>query len=330
MKIFVFNTNEFTLLDGFLHEQLQTDFKFHLSSTHKNLLIYIIRNKIAAVAVLFLKNENNLPHLYKVDIRHIAKPDARTINFFPLNNDPSHPLSLSNIEIEEALRLIYKTEYSFNYYFQNGEDLFLKEQKKLLTNKPNTKDNEASPASYKVNLSNISEPHIRTQYLLKHIADIVGLDCFIAKNDQNKHYNGELLNYKTMQDIPYNTISREALNIISLIDVIWFKDDAPFAAFEVETTTSISSGLLRFSDLVYELNHLPINLYILTTKNREQKLKKELNRSIFKKAGISQRCNVIFIDELERLYSLVFPLKGYIKNNLLDRISYDFSYFQSN
>ena len=37
---------------------------------------------------------------------------------------------------------------------------------------------------------------------------------------------------------------------IELIDVLWLESDAIIAAFEVEHTTAIYSGLLRMSDLV--------------------------------------------------------------------------------
>jgi hypothetical protein len=37
---------------------------------------------------------------------------------------------------------------------------------------------------------------------------------------------------------------------LELIDLLWLKGNAIVTAFEIERTTSIYSGLLRFSDLI--------------------------------------------------------------------------------
>jgi hypothetical protein len=37
---------------------------------------------------------------------------------------------------------------------------------------------------------------------------------------------------------------------VEMIDVLWLKGSAIVAAFEIESTTSIYSGLLRMSDLI--------------------------------------------------------------------------------
>jgi hypothetical protein len=55
----------------------------------------------------------------------------------------------------------------------------------------------------------------------------------------------------------------EATNrTIELIDVLWLKGNAVVAAFEIESTTSIYSGLLRMSDLIAMQPNLNIPLYL--------------------------------------------------------------------
>ena len=51
------------------------------------------------------------------------------------------------------------------------------------------------------------------------------------------------------------------MNTIELIDVLWLQGNAIVAAFEVESTTSIYSGLLRMSDLVAMQPNLNIPLW---------------------------------------------------------------------
>lgn len=69
--------------------------------------------------------------------------------------------------------------------------------------------------------------------------------------------------------------------LISLIDVLWIKKNKVAAAFEVEHTTSIYSGLLRMSDLVALSPNLTFPLYIVTPQERIEKVRAELSRPTF-------------------------------------------------
>lgn len=327
MNLFAFNTTEYFILDGFLNEKLEINIEFSLDLTKNNFLIYVIKNRVAALALISEPKKNTEGFSYRVDLKHITEPEKRISIPFSLNNECSNKLPLTDELSNNILDSIYRSPYSFTYYLNNAEDLFVTEHNKLVREekkKPVKKTNSTFNNDFIY--TNISEPHIKAQYILKKLADIIGNDAFLAKNDQSKSYNKEILGAGTITDIPYEHISKEARNIISLIDVLWFKNSVPVAAFEIETTTSISSGLLRFSDLIFELN-LPVELYIVTTRVRSKKLIKELNRSIFTSTGISQRCKVIFLDDLDTLYQYVFSLKDYIKPNILDRISYNYSFF---
>ena len=51
------------------------------------------------------------------------------------------------------------------------------------------------------------------------------------------------------------------------------------AAFEIESTTSIYSGLLRMSDLIAMQPNLNIPLYLVAPNERRQKVFAEVNRS---------------------------------------------------
>lgn len=74
----------------------------------------------------------------------------------------------------------------------------------------------------------------------------------------------------------------EATNkTIELIDVLWLESNAIAAAFEVESTTSIYSGLLRMSDLISMQPNLNIPLYIVAPDDRRDKVFKEVNRPTF-------------------------------------------------
>lgn len=113
--------------------------------------------------------------------------------------------------------------------------------------------------------------HSKAQYLIAKIGNIVGCKNFIASNDRKRTYNSVGLDQLSIKTLPSLGLSEEATNKISLIDVIWLKQNAPICAFEVETSTSVYSGLLRMSDLIAVVPALNIKLYIVAQQERRIK-----------------------------------------------------------
>jgi type II restriction enzyme len=69
---------------------------------------------------------------------------------------------------------------------------------------------------------------------------------------------------------------------IKYIDVLWLDSDNHIeAAFEIEYTTPIYSGLLRMLDLVTLRPNITIPLYIVVPKARVEQVKAELSRPAF-------------------------------------------------
>jgi hypothetical protein len=64
--------------------------------------------------------------------------------------------------------------------------------------------------------------------------------------------------------------------------VLWIRGNSIVVAFEVESTTSIYSGLLRMSDLLALQPNLEINLYLVAPDERRDKVEQELMRPTFK------------------------------------------------
>jgi hypothetical protein len=103
-------------------------------------------------------------------------------------------------------------------------------------------------------------------------------------------------------------LSDEATKRISLIDVIWLRQNGPVCAFEVEETTSVYSGLLRMSDLISVIPALNIKLFIVAPRERQGRFMAELNRPTFQKIGLSEFCRFIASEDLEKLVGKVDEL----------------------
>jgi hypothetical protein len=93
----------------------------------------------------------------------------------------------------------------------------------------------------------------------------------------------------------------EATNrTIELIDVLWLKGHSIVAAFEVECTTAIYSGLLRMSDLLALQPNLNISLYIVASGDRKNKVEQEILRPTFmlREKPLAEICGFLAIEEL--------------------------------
>ena len=135
------------------------------------------------------------------------------------------------------------------------------------------------------------DKHTESQYMLLWLGEKMGLDLWIANNDRNKKYNGKELSslFKT-SPLPAQKYG-EALETIEYIDVMWMKDDNIIAAFEVEESTGVYSGLLRLSDLKIVLSEP--QLYIVSKKYSFRKVRQEINRPTFKSISLSEHCRYI-------------------------------------
>jgi hypothetical protein len=100
--------------------------------------------------------------------------------------------------------------------------------------------------------------HLQAENALVRLGKATGCSVCIASNDRNRVVNGKPIGEECLKSLPNFGLNEEATRRISLIDIIWIIKNSPICAFEVETTTSIYSGLLRMSDLLSVVPSLKI------------------------------------------------------------------------
>ena len=91
---------------------------------------------------------------------------------------------------------------------------------------------------------------------------------------------------RCLPKLPLAPSNNSLAEAIGFIDVIWFKHSAAtvVAAFEVEHTTSIYSGILRLLDLAqHDAGQSLKGLYLVAPDNREHEDRLQLNRPAFRK-----------------------------------------------
>jgi hypothetical protein len=125
--------------------------------------------------------------------------------------------------------------------------------------------------------------HTEIQHSLLTLGRDMGFDLWVARNDRSKKWDGAVLGDVEHMVTVLPTQFNEATNrTIELIDVLWLKGNSIVAAFEVESTTSVYSGLLRMSDLLALQPNLAIDLFLVAPEERKEKVESELLRPTFK------------------------------------------------
>lgn len=163
--------------------------------------------------------------------------------------------------------------------------------------------------------------HVMIQYHLLTLGSEMGLDVWVARNDRSKVYESKTLGAlpRMVQELPAQ-FNEATQRTIELIDVLWLKGNSIIAAFEVESTTSIYSGLLRMSDLLALQPNLNIKLYLVASNERRNKVKQEILRPTFELNAkpLSKVCGFISISNLNS------KIQGIQKLGLASALNPDF------
>jgi hypothetical protein len=166
--------------------------------------------------------------------------------------------------------------------------------------------------------------HTEIQYHLAKLGADLGLDVWIASNDRSKKWNGQTLgSMKRMVNELPTQFNDATHRTIELIDVLWLKGNSFVAAFEIECTTSIYSGLLRMSDLLALQPNLDMNLYLVAPDERRAKVRDEILRPTFKlrEKPLGEICGFLSFSELMKKIEGIkkLGLAGSLKPDFLEK-----------
>jgi len=188
----------------------------------------------------------------------------------------------------------YKKELSSDYgaiagfLFEIGSGKLLIENEKFLTEEEKNKFEKIVIKRHSEIILEKEEEdlHSEMQYHLLKIGKSLEYNVAVASNDKSKSYKNNLFSSFELSVISKN--KSEELTTIGLIDVLWLDKNTNkiIAAFEVEKSTSIYSGILRLSDLFLSTFQDKVNLYIVAPDSREKEVVFQLNRPSIKENGI--------------------------------------------
>jgi hypothetical protein len=143
--------------------------------------------------------------------------------------------------------------------------------------------------------------HTEIQYYLLQLGADMGLDLWVARNDRSRAWNGKTFGEmpRMLDELP-RQFDSATTRTIELIDVLWLRGNSIVAAFEVESTTSVYSGLLRMSDLLALQPNLDIRLFLVAPDERRDKVAQEILRPTFelREKPLRQVCGFIAFSQL--------------------------------
>lgn len=130
--------------------------------------------------------------------------------------------------------------------------------------------------------------HTEVQGWLRDLGRALGFLVWIASNDQGRVYGGGRLGDGCLRDLPPALRDGAGADAIRLIDVLWLEASSQEirAAFEVEHTTSIYSGIVRLLDLALGAGAGTAHgLFLVAPDVREADVRAQLARPAFRRIG---------------------------------------------
>lgn len=194
-------------------------------------------------------------------------------------------------------------------FYQRYDDLYsilqrIKEGERVEERKEEVQEEQIVPETTEEETSDpkVLSDHVKIQWKLMKLGLKAGSKVWIPRNDQSKiksEYNFEDFEKEFTAGI--DTPAKYVENI----DVVWKEEFRIDAAFEVENTTSIYSGLLRFSDLKIVAPNSNYPLFIVAPVSKRNRLFEQLKRPTFKKLDFQKEVRYLpyeVVDEIEKFF----------------------------
>jgi type II restriction enzyme len=126
--------------------------------------------------------------------------------------------------------------------------------------------------------------HTEIQSWLRDLGHALGFKVWIASNDRSRTVGSALLCTGCLTELPTALSESSAGDSIRLIDILWIAPDGGrvVAAFEVEHTTTIYSGIVRMLDLALGLpEHAADRYFLVAPDEREADVRAQFARPAF-------------------------------------------------
>lgn len=134
--------------------------------------------------------------------------------------------------------------------------------------------------------------HSQVQTMLGSIGAARGFHIWVTTTDRSRLDWSIAPRFSPSEQLP--AVAPEAQPSLRQIDVVWTvaSTSTVYAAFEIEHTTPIYSGLLRFNDLFITGGRAE-SFSVVGSEERRDEFVRQLNRPTFMKSGLVDRCGFL-------------------------------------
>lgn len=239
----------------------------------------------------------------------IANPQEVNVSFADFGQlfgyRPSYQLRGFTTVTEDRLIKFYERYddlYSILQRLELGETVLQKEP----VPSPVKDHAESSPVeAEQVDQAPEGEPiseHVRMQWKLARLGLKAGEQVWVPAGDQKRlqetyHFDEFDKEFAAGVDLPHSYVEN--------IDVVWKQEFRIGAAYEIENSTSIYSGLLRFADLNIIAPNSVYPLFVVAPQSRRNRLREQLRRPIFRRLGLDKKVRFLSyerVDEIDQFF----------------------------
>jgi hypothetical protein len=217
-----------------------------------------------------------------------------------LGYSPNYPLYGFSRVSDDAINTLLQTYNSVEEAFQDFRTDDPEDEETTPT--ATTNDEEEDPEDEN------TRKHTEIQWYLIQLGLDHGYDVYVATNDQNLTYEGNRLGEDCVDSLSLTGFSDAAMRLIEYVDVVWLNDDYIEKMFEVESTTSIYSGILRMTDFVVKVPNLAVDMHIVAPAEDEEQVRRQITRPTFQHVmDRAEHCSLQYIsfDEVRDRRKLV-------------------------
>ncbi len=125
-----------------------------------------------------------------------------------------------------------------------------------------------------------------------------GYTSHIGQTEQRKYVEFRKMSIPMGNNTQYG-LNKAAFDIIREIDLLWLKGDAITAAFEVEKSTTIDSGINRFRNLFAATPNQNIPTYIVIPDAREEEAKRKIGSLANRKDNLNKRIKYLLFSDIK-------------------------------
>jgi 16S rRNA G966 N2-methylase RsmD len=142
--------------------------------------------------------------------------------------------------------------------------------------------------------------HNEVLALLAEIGKSLGYKIWIGKKEQTEYADG-LIDHKKLSEYVTaninNIVGIDNRQTVETIDLLWVKNNRIASSFEIEFSTSMTSGLVRGSNLDSK-----VPKYLVIPEEREEQFKRKYKSPMFSERFNGDNWNLLFFDTIRLKY----------------------------